>query len=167
MKETVVHPWGPLYNADSRVLILGTMPSPRSRREGFYYAHPQNRFWPVMGRVLGEEIPVERQKAAELLLRRHIALWDVLRSCVIRGADDASIKEAVPNDIGGLVRQCPIKAIFTTGQKAADLYRRFFEKETGVRAIPLPSTSPAACGRFTFEDLVLAYRAILPYLEEE
>jgi hypoxanthine-DNA glycosylase len=164
MKQSVIHPWGPLFNPASRVLILGTMPSPRSREEGFYYAHPRNQFWPVMGRVLEEEMPESKDEKKSLMLRRHIALWDVLRACTIRGADDASIRDAEPNDIGGLIEKTAVRAVFTTGRTATALYQRYCEKKTSIKARYLPSTSPANCRYYTFEDLVGAYRAILPYI---
>ena len=103
----VLHTLEPVWNESSRVLILGTMPSPKSRETGFYYGHPQNRFWRVMADLFGEPFPPAPAQRRELVLRRGIALWDVLASCVIRGADDASIREPKPNDIGALLRADP------------------------------------------------------------
>lgn len=100
MESTVVlHELPPVFNEQSRVLFLGTIPSPKSREKGFYYAHPQNRFWPVLAAVFGEEIPQTTEERRAFALSHGIALWDVLASCTIRGADDQSIKDPVPNDL--------------------------------------------------------------------
>ena len=159
--ETVVHPLEPVWDENSRVLILGTMPSPRSREEGFYYGHPRNRFWPVLAAVFGEETPQGTAERREFCLRHGIALWDVLASCAIEGADDASIRQAVANPIGELLDRAPIERIYTTGKKAFDLYRRLCLPHTGVEAVSLPSTSPANCA-CSFEKLRAAYQVLNP-----
>lgn len=163
--ETVEHTLPPVYNENSRVLILGTMPSPKSREAGFYYSHPQNRFWRVVSDLLSQELPVTNEEKTCFLLQNHIALWDVLKSCTITGADDSSIQNPVPNDIGGFLIKTGINTVFTTGSKATSLYHRFCEKNTGVPAIPLPSTSPANCRHYNYERLKEAYRVILPYIK--
>ena len=160
----VVHPLAPLADQNSRVLILGTMPSPASRAAQFYYAHPQNRFWPVLAQVLGEPLPPDAAGRRALALRRGIALWDVVQRCRIAGAADAAIRDAVPNDLEPLLKAAPIGAIFTTGQKAGALYRRLVQPKTGRAAIVLPSPSPANCA-VKFDALVEAYRQILPWLD--
>lgn len=155
--ERVLHELQPVYDELSRVLILGTMPSPRSRAAGFYYMHPQNRFWSVLARALGEPLPLEISERRELCLRHSIALWDVLASCEINGAADGSIKNAVPNDIPALLKKCPITAVFTTGKKASELYRRFYPEL--IEDVCLPSSSPA--NRAVSEEKMLEeYRAI-------
>ena len=106
MPQTVLHPLAPLITAESHTLILGTMPSPRSRAETFYYAHPQNRFWPVIAALYGEEDPKTSEGRAELLLSHGLALWDVLASRTITGAADSTIRDPIPNDIPGLLRRC-------------------------------------------------------------
>lgn len=151
----------PLFDGESRVLILGTMPSPKSREAAFYYAHPQNRFWRVLAEILGEGWPPAAEERAALCHRRHIALWDVLASCEIEGAADSTIRDPEPNDIAGLLKRAPIRAVFTTGVTAAKLYQKLLPDLP--RAIPLPSTSPANC-RVRFEELVEQYRVILEYL---
>ena len=119
MPQTVLHPLAPLITAESHTLILGTMPSPRSRAETFYYAHPQNRFWPVIAALYGEEDPKTSEGRAELLLSHGLALWDVLASCTITGAADSTIRDPIPNDIPGLLRQYPgITRIAATGSTA-------------------------------------------------
>lgn len=165
MPHVVVHPLPPLYDSACKVLLLGTMPSPRSRAEGFYYAHPQNRFWPVLSAVLGAPLPRNNQERAALCLDHHIALWDVLHACTIQGASDSSIRDAVPNDLRPLLAAAPVQAIFTTGTKAASLYRRYCEPQTQRPAQPLPSPSAANCRMHTLETLVEAYKGILGYLK--
>ena len=146
--EQVIHPLAPVFDSRSRILILGTMPSPKSRETGFYYGHPQNRFWRVMAELLDEPFPASREERLALALRRHFALWDVLASCVIRGADDGSIREPRANDLSRVLSAAPIEAVFTTGTKAASLYRRLCLPQTSVKAIALPSTSAANCRIF-------------------
>lgn len=159
--EYIVHPLKPVYDENSEILILGTMPSPKSREYGFYYSHPQNRFWRILSDLYGEPLPKTNGEKTDLLLSHRIALWDVLKSCRISGADDGSIKEPVPNEIASLLKKTGIKKIFTTGTKAALLYRRLCLKKTGTPAVPLPSTSPANQRYYTYEKLLEAYRAIL------
>lgn len=163
MIERVLHPLEPVADAGSRVLLLGTMPSPKSREAGFYYAHPQNRFWRVLAALWGEETPAGTQERLAFARRHHIALWDVLRACSIEGADDGSIRQPEVNDLRRVLDRADIRAIFTTGAKAAALYRRYCLPATGRPAIPLPSTSPANC-RATLDELTQAYRAILTYI---
>ena len=163
MSEYIVHPLKPVFDENSRVLVLGTMPSPKSREYGFYYSHPQNRFWRVISDLYGAPIPQTNEEKTELLLQNRIALWDVLKSCRIDGADDASIRDPEPNDIAGLLARTKIRAVFTTGTKAASLYRRLCRKQTGLDAVALPSTSPANCRFYTYEKLREAYRALLNY----
>lgn len=162
--QQVIHPLAPVFDAHSRVLILGTMPSPKSRETGFYYGHPQNRFWRVMAELLDEPFPASREERLALALRRHFALWDVLASCVIRGADDGSIREPEANDLSAVLSAAPIETIFTTGTKAAALYRKLCLPKTGVEAIALPSTSAANCRFYSYEQLVKAYAAVKEYL---
>ena len=140
--DKVYHEFPPLYDGNSKVLILGTIPSPRSRELGFYYMHPQNRFWRMLCSVLGEELPADIDGRRQLCLRRGIALWDVLESCEIDGASDASIKNAKPNELQRIFEAADIRAVFTTGKKADALYKRFFA-DNGYPAVCLPSTSPA------------------------
>lgn len=165
--QLVTHTLEPIFDARSRVLILGTMPSPRSRAVGFYYGHPQNRFWRVMERLfeLEDHALVERAARRAFLLERRIALWDVLASCSIAGASDASIADPVPNDLAPLLDAAPIHAAFTTGTKAAQLCRRYngtLLATRGITLTALPSTS-AANARMSLEDLTDAYR---PLVEE-
>jgi G:T/U mismatch-specific DNA glycosylase len=163
MTETVEHTFGPVYDENSRILILGTIPSPKSREYGFYYSHPQNRFWRIVSDLYGQKLPESNTEKTEFLLRNRIALWDVLKSCKISGADDGSIRDPVANDIGALLKETDIRVVFTTGTKAAALYHRFCEKSAGRPAVALPSTSPANCRHYNYESLREAYRVILKY----
>lgn len=159
----VTHEFDAFFDKDSRVLILGTIPSPKSREQGFYYGHPQNRFWKVLADVLGEEFPQTVEERKVFLKRNHIALWDVLESCEIKGASDVSIRNARPNDMNRILQVADIRAIFTTGAKAAQLYKKLCFPECGVEAVRLPSTSPANCG-CSYEKLREAYSQICDYV---
>ena len=153
--QTIVHTIPPLYNSESR-----SIPSPKSREVGFFYGHPQNRFWRVLAAVLGEEVPVSIEDKRAMCLRHHVALWDTIAKCDIAGASDTSIRNAEPNDIGRLLRESKITRIFATGGKSAQLYRRLIEPKTGVPVTQLPSTSPANAA-WSLERLIEAYRVIL------
>jgi TDG/mug DNA glycosylase family protein len=159
-------PLAPVCDGQSRVLILGTMPSPKSREVGYHYGNPQNRFWRVMAALWGEEPPRGREACRDLALRRHFALDDVLASCTITGASDASIKDPVPNDLRARVLdRAPIQAIFCTGATSHRLYTRLIEPTLGIPATRLPSTSPANAS-WSLERLVGAYRVMLSYLQD-
>lgn len=160
--ERVEHPLEPVFDGQSSVLVLGTMPSPRSRETGFYYNHPQNRFWKVLSALFDEPAPATNDEKEQLALRHGIALWDVLARCTIAGAADSSISACEPNDLGLVLSAAPIEAIFCTGSKAAELYRRHCEPRTGIPCTRLPSTSPANAA-MRLPQLVEAYRVILPY----
>ncbi|MBQ9280130.1 MAG: DNA-deoxyinosine glycosylase [Clostridia bacterium] len=149
----------PVYQEDSQILILGSIPSPKSREYGFYYAHPQNRFWKVLADVYEEPFPYTIEERVSFLYRNKIALWDVLSSCMIDGADDSSIKEPIANNISDLLKHTNIKKIYTTGRKAYDLYNKLCFQNTGVPAALLPSTSPANC-RVKYSELLSAYQIV-------
>ena len=162
--EHIIHSIEPVFDAESRVLILGTMPSPKSREVQFYYGHPQNRFWRVLAAVLGEELPQSVPEKKAMLLRHRIALWDVLAECEITGASDSSIRNPVANDLSVILDHAPVQAVFTTGATAWKLYTRLQKPHTGIEAVRLPSTSPANCA-VKMEALTEAYKALLPWLE--
>ncbi len=165
MESLVKHPLEPVFDNDSKVLILGTMPSPKSRENGFYYAHPQNRFWKILSEIFSEPFPVSNEQKKALVFRHHIALWDVLQSCSIDGAEDSTIRNPVPNDIKSLLDKTNIQNIFTTGRKAFQLYQKFCLSTTGIQAVALPSTSPANQRYYTYEDILREYRVLLAYTE--
>ena len=155
----VTHEFPAVYDRNSRVLLLGSIPSPKSREVGFYYGHPQNRFWKVLARVLGEEVPETIPQKKSMLKKHNVALWDVLESCTIVGASDTSIEDAVPNRIGELVKKSKVVRVFCTGATAYKLYQKYCAKDVGIDAVKLPSTSPANCA-VSFETLVEAYKVI-------
>lgn len=160
----VVHKIEPIFTPSSKILILGTMPSPKSRENKIYYGHPKNRFWTVLSSILKENLPNTNLEKIELLKKYNIALWDVLHSCDIEGASDNSIKNPVPNDIKSIVDKSEIKHIFTTGKKALELYNKLCLENVGIEAISLPSTSPANF-RYSAEKLIDEYSIILKYLK--
>lgn len=162
--ETVIHTIEPVFDKQSRVLLLGTMPSPKSREAEFFYSHPQNRMWKVLAGVFEEPVPMGKEERRAFLLSHHIAMWDVCRTCTIERADDNSIRDVEPNDLGIILETTPIAAIFTTGKKAAALYKKYILPKTGREAVCLPSTSPANCRYETLETLTRAYGALRAYI---
>lgn len=165
MEKTLqIHPIPPLYDRNSRVLILGSFPSVKSREAAFFYAHPQNRFWRVLAAVVGEEAPESVEEKRALALRHGIALWDVIGRCEIAGSSDASIAQVVPNDLTPILRTADIRAIFCNGGASFAYYERLLRDRLGREAVRLPSTSPANA-RCTFDMLTESYRAaIMPFL---
>lgn len=139
----LIHPVKPLYDENSEILILGTFPSVKSREAEFFYAHPQNRFWKVMAKICGQDTPKTVEEKTKMILTNHFALWDVIKSCEITGSADSSIKNVVPADLSEILKTAKIKQIFVNGRKAEQLYIKFLEKDTGMKAVALPSTSPA------------------------
>ncbi len=143
MLTNVTHPIPPVFDADSQVLILGSFPSVKSRETGFFYGHPQNRFWKVIAAVFEEDIPKTIEEKKACLLRNHIAVWDVIRSCDIKGSSDASIKNVTANNLDVVLKAALIKEIFVNGKMASKYYQKYMEPYVGRPAICLPSTSPA------------------------
>lgn len=140
--ERTVHPIPPEYDSQSQILILGSFPSVRSRSDGFFYAHPGNRFWRIMEALYSVSLP--DIPARKLFLHdKHIALWDTVASCMIRASDDSSISDVVPNDLSLILSTARIQRIFTNGRKSYDLYMKLTYPKTGILPVLLPSTSPA------------------------
>lgn len=139
----ISHTFLPVYDENSKVLVLGSFPSVKSREQGFYYGHPQNRFWKVLAAVCGCEVPKTIEEKKAMLLTNHIAIWDVIDSCDIIGSSDSSIKNVVPAEIAGMLPKTNITRIFANGKTAGNLYKKFSEESTGLPAVVLPSTSPA------------------------
>ena len=164
--QHLTHEFAPVYDRNSRILILGSFPSVKSRQQQFFYGHPQNRFWKVIASVLNVPVPQTIEEKKALALKHGIAIWDVLAGCEIHGADDASIKNPTPNDMHRILDHAPIEQIYATGTKAAQLYRRYCEAQTGMEIIQLPSTSPANC-RTSYEQLYEAYAGIRLYLRSD
>ena len=158
--EMLIHPFPPVYDKQSKVLILGSFPSVISRKNHFYYGNPQNRFWRVMEMIYNDSA----EDKMAFALRHHIALWDVIYSCTITGSSDSSIRNATVNDIGGLIRKTKIRAAATTGGYASKLYEQCVHLE--IPHIALPSTS-GANARMSLEDLCRAYRVIKEITDEK
>ncbi len=156
----VVHPFPPVYDVNSKVLILGSFPSVISREKNFYYANQNNRFWKVMSVLFQEEI----KDKVEFCHLHHIALWDVVHSCQISGSSDSSITNVKVNDISSLLKQTHIQRIFLTGQKAQQLFERYITCD--IKHIGLPSTS-SANAKMRLDELVDKYKIILETLNEE
>ncbi len=153
------HGFEPVYNSRSRVFVLGSFPSVASRDDGFYYGHPQNRFWRVIAAILGEAPPASIEEKKALLLNGGIALWDVVKSCEITGSSDASIRDVIPNDIPMILARCPVERIYANGGTAYSLYRKHLLRITGREAVRLPSTSPANAA-WSYERLLVAWRVV-------
>ena len=162
--ERIDHPIPPLYDGSSRILILGSFPSVKSREAMFFYGHPQNRFWPVLAAVLGEPKPETIDEKRAMVLRHGIAMWDTLASCEIRGASDAAIRNPVPNDLTPILRGADIRQIYCNGGTSYQYFRRYQQQLTGREAVKLPSTSPANAA-WSAERLTAAWRVILEALK--
>ncbi|EET61385.1 hypothetical protein BRYFOR_06560 [Marvinbryantia formatexigens DSM 14469] len=141
--QHVTHTFEPVYDGKSRILILGTFPSVKSRENHFYYGHPQNRFWKVLSALCMAPVPGTIEEKKKFLLQNHIAIWDVIAECDIIGSSDSSIKNAVPCDLGRILLHAPIKQIFANGGKAYELYQKYSYPLLKKEIIKLPSTSPA------------------------
>ena len=139
----ITHPIEPVYDEKSKILILGSFPSVKSREQGFFYGHPQNRFWKVLAAVFADEVPITIPEKKAFLLRNQIAVWDVIHSCEIRGSSDSSIRNVTANDLRPLLKETDIQSIFVNGKTAEKLYRKYTEPVCGREAVYLPSTSPA------------------------
>lgn len=158
--QKVMHTFEPVYDKNSKILILGSLPSVKSREEGFYYGHPRNRFWKVLSGVLECKEPVTIDKKKKMLLAHGIALWDVIASCEIKGSSDSSIKNVIPADISGLVKKTFIQKIFSNGKTAGSLYEKYVEPITSLPCMMLPSTSPANAA-YSLEHLLEVWKVII------
>ena len=164
--EHVTHTFGPVYDKNSNILILGSMPSVKSREQQFYYGHPQNRFWKVLSAVFGETEPGTIAEKKDLLLRNHVALWDVIASCDIIGSSDSSIKNVRENDMNVILSAADIKTIILNGGKAYELFQKYCRKyvrDDQPALVKLPSTSPANAA-WSLEKLTNAWRESISHL---
>ena len=155
----LTHPFPPLYSGDSKKLILGSFPSVKSREQSFYYGHERNRFWQVLASLYNEPIPQTIDEKRSLVLSHDLALWDVIASCDITGSADSTVRNATAHDIGTLLEKTKIEKIFVNGKTAADLYDKLIYPTTGIKAIYLPSTSPANAA-FSIERLIECWRIV-------
>lgn len=156
------HPFAPVYDEYSEILILGTFPSVKSRENEFYYGHPQNRFWIMLAAIFKDDIPASIDEKITFLHQHHIALWDVIATCEITGSADATITNATPNDIATLLKKAPIRKICCNGTKSWELFQKYIQPdlEYKIPAVKLPSTSPANAV-WTLEKLVAAWEKVL------
>jgi hypoxanthine-DNA glycosylase len=164
--EHITHGFPPVYDENSRVLILGSLPSVRSREQQFYYGHPQNRFWKVLAAVTKSAVPTATEEKKAFLLEHHIALYDVIYECDIAGSSDSSIRNIVPTDLAPILGAAPVRAIFTNGGTASRVYRKYHLPVTGIEAVQLPSTSPANAA-WSLDRLIAAYAQVVAALENE
>ena len=155
----IIHPFPPLYDSESEILILGSFPSVKSREQKFFYGHKQNRFWKVMAAVLETAVPETIEEKKKMLYRHHIALWDSIYSCDIIGSRDSSIKNAVPTDLGKIITGSKIRKIFCNGAASGICFKKYQEKELQITADILPSTSPANAA-YSLEKLISIWRKI-------
>lgn len=160
-----IHRIEPVFDENSKVLVLGSFPSPKSREQGFYYGHPRNRMWKVLAEVFGEVFPETPSSRRDFLLKHNIAMWDVLAACEITGASDASILREIPNDLRRIFECADIAAVYTTGTAAANFYKKYDENLFPVPHCKLPSTSPANAA-MTLSQLVEAYSVLKTRIPE-
>ncbi len=160
----VNHTLKPIYDKNSKILILGSIPSIASRDANFYYAHPQNRFWKTLEKIFNENIDNDIDSKIEFLYKHNIALFDVIKSCDINSSSDSSIKNVIPNDLTKILKNSKIDTIFTTGKKAYTLYNKYIYPKTNIEAIYLPSTSPANSKKGIENILIEEYSKIKDYL---
>ena len=158
--QHIRHEFDPVYDRNSEILILGTLPSVKSREQRFYYGHKQNRFWKVIAALYGEAVPVTIEEKKKILLRHHIALFDVIAECDIAGSSDSTIRNVVPTDLSVILKQAPVRKIFANGNKAYDLYMKYSYEKTGMEAGRLPSTNPANAA-YQMERLLQSWKVIL------
>lgn len=157
--QSIVHPIPPLFDENSRTLILGSFPSVKSREQSFFYGHPQNRFWKLIALLFDEEIPQSIDKKKQLILKNNLALWDVIHSCTITGSSDSSIKDVVPNDLSVILQNSRVDRIFANGALSHKMYMKYIFPQTGIEAVKLPSTSPANAA-FSLERLAENWKII-------
>ena len=160
----IIHPIPPLFDSESKTLILGSFPSVKSREAAFFYGHPQNRFWKVVSAVMGTVTPATIEEKSNFLHLNHIALWDVIASCDITGSSDSSIKNVVANDLTEILKNADIKQIFVNGKTAEKYYNKYIRDKIGREAVCLPSTSPANAG-WSVDRLVDAWEVIKNYID--
>lgn len=154
-----MHEIEPIYDKNSKILILGSFPSVKSREGKFFYHHPQNRFWKVLAGILKSETPATIEEKKAFLLENHIAVWDVIASCEIEGSSDSSIRNVIPNDLERILSTANIKQIYTNGGTASKLYRKYCYAQTQLEDVKLPSTSPASAS-YSLEKLMVEWAAV-------
>ncbi len=157
--QHIIHPFEPVYDENSRILILGSFPSVKSREQKFFYGHPQNRFWKVTATVFGDAVPGTIEEKKSFLLRHHIAAWDVIYSCDIKGSSDSSIRNVMPTDLRKIIQNSQVQAVYCNGKTSGKMYKKYHEKNLDISAEVLPSTSPANAA-WSLERLVEVWSVI-------
>ena len=157
--QHIIHPFEALYDEDSRILVLGSFPSVKSREQKFFYGHPQNRFWQVTAAVFEDDVPETIERKKQFLHRHHVAAWDVIDGCDIKGPGHSSIKNAVPTDLQKIIRNSRVSAVFCNGKTSGRMYEKYHEPVLKMKAQILPSTSPANAA-WTLERLIEVWRKI-------
>ena len=158
--QSIIHPFPPLFDENSKTLILGSFPSVKSRESMFFYGHPQNRFWKVLAIIFNQPIPQNIEDKKNLVLDNGLALWDSIHSCTVIGSSDSSIKDVIPNDIRDIIQNSNINRIFCNGALSHKMYMKYIFPDTGIKAVKLPSTSPANA-TFSLERLVEEWKMII------
>ena len=158
-EQRILHPFGPLFGPESRVLILGSFPSVKSREQNFFYGHPQNRFWKVIAALYGQEVPKTIEEKKALILSHRLALWDSIAECTIIGSSDSSIRDVRANDLRLILDHCPIRRIYCNGRKSHEMYGKYTQPALGREAECLPSTSPANA-QWSLEKLIEAWSVL-------
>ena len=158
-QEKAFHNIDPIYDQNSKILILGSFPSVKSREVNFFYGHPQNRFWKVLAGIFDVKVPLTIEEKKQMLLTHHIAVWDVIASCTITGSSDSSIKDVIPNDLSKILNCASIQKIYVNGGTAYKLYEKYLRPQTGIKAVKLPSTSPANAA-FKLDRLIEIWKVI-------
>ena len=155
----IIHPIPPLFDENSEKLILGSFPSVKSREAMFFYGHPQNRFWKLLPLIFDEKIPVTIEEKSALILRHNLALWDSIQSCVITGSSDSSVKDVVPNDLFLIINNSKVDRVFCNGALSHKMYMKFIFPLTNIKAVKLPSTSPANAA-YSLDRLIEEWKVI-------
>ena len=158
--QRIDHPFPPLFDSESRTLILGSFPSVKSREAMFFYGHPQNRFWKLIAQLCNEDVPVSIEEKSALILRNHLALWDSIHSCTITGSSDSSVRDVVPNDLSVIFENSKVSRVFCNGALSHKMYMKYIYPATGIDAVKLPSTSPANAA-YSLERLAQEWKVIL------
>ena len=157
--QRVEHPFPPLFNSESKTLILGSFPSVKSREAMFFYGHPQNRFWKLIALLCGEDVPVTTEEKSALILNNRLALWDSVQSCTVTGSSDSSVRDVVPNDLSVIFENSRVSRVFCNGALSYKMYTKYILPQTGVAAVKLPSTSPANAA-YSLERLAEEWKVI-------
>lgn len=161
--QTITHPIQPIYDAHSKILILGSFPSVKTREYGFFYGHPQNRFWPLLAKLFQTQVPVKNDERKSFLLNHNIAIYDSIYQCDIVGSSDASIKNVIPADLSQIKHTSNIRQVFCNGRTAYKYYQKYHAQNFDINGIKLPSTSPANA-RYRLNDLVKDWQQLLRHL---